>query len=71
MNNQNKLNKHQKIENEPLIHHIIRNKNWASEQFSIDRIKINRLENDTEELKFCVYSLMFLNVILLIILAVP
>jgi len=48
---------------------IITNENVAAEKSSIIRIKISRMETDIDELKFCVYALMFLNTALMLALA--
>ena len=49
-----------KTKNESLMHRVMRNENFSAEQFATNRIKIGKLENEIDELKFCVYSLMFL-----------
>ena len=48
---------------------IMKNENERAEQEARNRIKINKMENEVNELKFCVYALMFLNVCFLLLMA--
>ena len=48
---------------------IMKNENERAEQDARNRIKINKMENEVNELKFCVYALMFLNVCFLLLIA--
>ena len=48
---------------------IMKNENERAEQDARNRIKINKMENEVNELKFCVYALMFLNTCLLMAMA--
>ena len=48
---------------------IMKNENERAEQEARNRIKITKMENEVNELKFCVYALMFLNTCVLMAMA--
>jgi len=52
-----------------VMNRVIKNENENIEQFAQNRIKITKLENEVNELKFCVYALMLLNTTLLLMVA--
>jgi len=56
-------------DNTQLRHLIMKNGNERAEQDARNRIKIAKIENEVNELKFCVYALMFLNTCLLMAMA--
>ena len=55
--------------NAKLHNRIMKNENERAEQEARNRIKINKMENEVNELKFCVYALMFLNTCILMAMA--
>jgi hypothetical protein len=57
------------MKNDNLLKRVMRNEQLMAEQFALDKLKIEKFENQINELKFCVYSLMFLNSTLLIAMA--
>ena len=56
-------------EQDMLINRIMQHENENREQFAQNRIKITKLENEVNELKFCGYALMLLNTMFLLIIA--
>tara|TARA_Y100000816_G_C25721381_1_gene380370 strand:+ start:58 stop:294 length:237 start_codon:yes stop_codon:yes gene_type:complete len=56
-------------DNTQLRHLIMKNENERVEQDARNRIKITNMENEVNELKFCVYALMFLNTCFLLLMA--
>jgi hypothetical protein len=56
-------------DNTKLRHLIMKNENERTEQEAQARIKINRLGTEVNELKFCVYALMFLITMVLLVMA--
>ena len=52
-----------------LHNRIMKNENERAEQEARNRIKITKMENEVNELKFCVYALMFLNTCILMAMA--
>ena len=56
-------------DNTKLRHRIMKNENERAEQEARNRIKITKMETEVNELKFCVYALMFLNTCLLMAMA--
>ena len=58
------------MDNHAKLHtRVMKNENERAEQEARNRIKINKMENEVSELKFCVYALMFLNVCFLLLIA--
>jgi hypothetical protein len=53
-------------DNTQLRHLIMKNENERAEQEARNRIKINKMENEVNELKFCVYTLMFFITVVLL-----
>tara|TARA_R110002051_G_scaffold220758_3_gene284546 strand:- start:104 stop:352 length:249 start_codon:yes stop_codon:yes gene_type:complete len=56
-------------EEDMLTNRIMKHENENREQFAQNRIKITKLENEVNELKFCGYALMLLNTMFLLIIA--
>ena len=56
-------------DNTQLRHLIMKNENERTEQVARDRITISKMENEVNELKFCVYTLMFLITVVLMAMA--
>tara|TARA_R110000851_G_scaffold207050_2_gene359058 strand:- start:558 stop:803 length:246 start_codon:yes stop_codon:yes gene_type:complete len=56
-------------DNTQLRHLIMKNENERAEQVARDRITISKMENEVNELKFCVYTLMFLITVVLMAMA--
>ena len=56
-------------EQDRVINRIIKNENEISSRFTQNQIKITKLENEVNELKFCVYALMLLNTTFLLMIA--
>tara|TARA_R110002096_G_scaffold1736_2_gene9051 strand:- start:1473 stop:1718 length:246 start_codon:yes stop_codon:yes gene_type:complete len=56
-------------DNTQLRHLIMKNENERVEQDARNRIKTSRLETEVNELKFCVYTLMFLITVVLMAMA--
>ncbi len=58
------------MDNHAKLHtRIMKNENERAEQDAQNRIKITKMENEVNELKFCVYALMFLNTCILMAMA--
>ena len=65
----NRLLQEEQGEQNILINRIMKHENENREQFAQNRIKITKLENEVNELKFCGYALMLLNTMFLLIIA--
>jgi hypothetical protein len=48
---------------------IMKNENERAEQEARNRIKLTKMENEVNELKFCVYALMFFITVVLLAMA--